>query len=581
MQPKATDSAAKAPDLPPSDDPAPGTVHVATEETGRTLLKKSTPNSPRWLRDPAQAFTQGNLYARLLGPRASWKSTPASLRLWFWLAPALTALLGGILRFVRLGQPESLVFDETYYVKDAYSYLQSGYERNWAEKANDLFNKGIFNGIQNTPEYVVHPPVGKWMIAFGMWLFGSDNTFGWRFSAALVGTISVFLVAMIAQKMFGSTILGAIAGLLFAVDGHAIVQSRTSLLDIFVMFWALVAFGAVLLDRDDGRRRLAKRLAKLAGADGLVPAKNLLYGPWLGIRCWRLAAGIALGLCIGTKWSGLYFLAAFGLMSVVWDMNARRIAGIKYWVSGSVIKDGVLAFVSMVPVAVLTYLATWTGWFLSKDAYDRNWAASNPSSTWGWVPDSLRSLWHYHDTAYNFHTGLGTDHPYKANAWSWFVMGRPTSFYSQYPVKGEGGCTADKCAAMVTSVGNPLIWWGGSLAILFLIGVWIAKRDWRAGAILVGFGAGYLPWLFFPTRTIFFFYAIAYEPFMILGITMVLGMVMGKLSDPPWRRQQGALFAGIFIVLAVVLSAYFYPIWTSELIPFEYWRDHMWLPSWI
>ena len=535
----------------------------------------------RWLRDPAWAFTQTALVSRLLGQRYSFRTTPPGLRLWFWLVPALTALIGGLLRFVRLGQPPSLVFDETYYVKDAYSYLQSGYERNWAEKANDLFNQGIFTSLETTAEYVVHPPVGKWMIAFGMWVFGPESTFGWRFTAALVGTLSIFLLAMIAQKMFQSTLLGGIAGLLFAVDGHAIVQSRTSLLDIFVMFFALLAFAAILMDRDDGRRRLAAKLASLTGADGRIPAKELVYGPWLGIRWWRLAAGVALGLCIGTKWSGLFFLAAFGLLSVLWDMSARRIAGIRYWVLGAVWKDGIVAFLSVVPVAALTYLASWSGWFMSKSAYDRNWGAENPAGVWGWIPESLRSLWHYHSTAYNFHTGLGSDHPYKANAWSWFVMGRPTSFFVKNFEDGDGGCAVDKCTAAVTSVGNPLIWWSGSLAILFLVGVWIAKRDWRAAAILAGFAAGFLPWIFYPLRTIFFFYAIAYEPFIILAIVLVLGMVLGKVGDPPWRRQQGAAFVAIFVVLAVALSAFFYPIWAAEMIPEDLWRLRMWLPSWI
>lgn len=535
------------------------------------------------MRDPAAAFTVPALLGRLIGARARWSTTPASLRLWFWLAPALTAVVGGFLRFVRLGDPHSLVFDETYYIKDAYSYLQSGYERNWAENANTLFNKGVFTALQGTPEYVVHPPVGKWMIAFGMWLFGPGSTFGWRFSAAAVGTISVFLLALIAQKMFRSTILGAVAGLLFAVDGHAIVQSRTSLLDIFVMFWALVAFGLLLMDRDDGRRRLARKLAASAArrGSGVVPARELLYGPWLGVRWWRLGAGVALGLCIGTKWSGLFFLFAFGLLTVIWDMSARRIAGIKFWVSGAFLKDGLFAFVCMVPVAGLTYLATWTGWFLSSDAYDRQWAATNPAGPWGWIPAPLRSLWAYHVSAYDFHTSLDADHPYKANAWSWFVMGRPTSFYADYPTNGQQGCTVDKCASMVTSLGNPAIWWGGSLALLFLIGLWIFRRDWRAGAILCGWAAGYIPWLLYPERTIFFFYAIAYEPYMILAVVMVLGMVLGKAGAPRWRRQQGALFVGLFLVLVVALSAYFYPLWTSELIPFQYWREHMWMPSWI
>ncbi|WP_026553826.1 phospholipid carrier-dependent glycosyltransferase [Arthrobacter sp. 35W] len=543
----------------------------------------SSAPATRWLQDPAAAFARSALLLRLLGPRTGWRDTPASLRLWFWLAPLLTAAIGGVLRFVRLGQPGSLVFDETYYVKDAYSYLQSGYERNWGEKANEKFVTGDFSALQNTAEYVVHPPVGKWMIAFGMWLFGPSSTFGWRFTAALVGTISVLLIALIAQKMFRSTLLGAMAGLLFAVDGHAIVQSRTSLLDIFVMFWALAAFGALLMDRDDGRRRLAVRLSALAArSTGGVPSRQaLLYGPWLGVRPWRLVAGVCLGLCIGTKWSGLFFLAAFGILTVLWDMSARRIAGIRHWMAAGAVKDGVFAFVSLVPVAAATYLATWTGWFLSSDGYDRKWAATNPGGIWSWIPDSLRSLWHYHSTAYNFHTGLGSDHPYKANAWSWFVMGRPTSFYTDYPKNGERGCTVDSCAAVVSSVGNPIIWWSAAAAILFLIGFWALRRDWRAGAILVGFAAGYLPWLLYPNRTIFFFYAIAYEPFLILAVVLVLGLVLGKSTDPPWRRQQGILWVGIFLVLVLVVSAYFYPIWTAELISYQDWKNHMWMPSWI
>ena len=92
--------------------------------------------------------------------------------------------MGGVLRFIRLDVPRSLVFDETYYVKDAYSLLVSGYERSWPDKANDSFIAGNPGVLLNTPEYVVHPPVGKWMIAAGMWLFGPDNPVGWRFGAA-------------------------------------------------------------------------------------------------------------------------------------------------------------------------------------------------------------------------------------------------------------------------------------------------------------------------------------------------------------------------------------------------------------
>ena len=130
---------------------------------------------------PAEANTPEALRERLIGGLQSWRDYPASLRLWYWLIPVLTAALGGVLRFVRLDTPRNLVFDETYYVKDAYSFLVSGYERSWPDRANDSFIAGNPGVLLNTPEYVVHPPVGKWMIAAGMWLFGADNPFGWRF----------------------------------------------------------------------------------------------------------------------------------------------------------------------------------------------------------------------------------------------------------------------------------------------------------------------------------------------------------------------------------------------------------------
>ncbi|MFN3925081.1 MAG: phospholipid carrier-dependent glycosyltransferase, partial [Pseudarthrobacter sp.] len=111
-------------------------------ETGRTAGSSGSSPSRPWVSRPADAFTVESLLVRLLGSARGWRDYPPSLRLWFLLVPVLTALTGGILRFVRLEAPPKLVFDETYYVKDAYSYLVSGYERGWPDKANDAFNAG-------------------------------------------------------------------------------------------------------------------------------------------------------------------------------------------------------------------------------------------------------------------------------------------------------------------------------------------------------------------------------------------------------------------------------------------------------
>lgn len=535
-----------------------------------------------WLRSPAEAFTEASLRLRLLGPQL-----PPGL--WMWLVPVITAVIGGLLRFVRLGEPDSLVFDETYYVKDAYSYLLSGYERSWPEKANDSFNAGTPQQPNAGPEYVVHPPLGKWMIAFGMLLFGPGSSFGWRFSAALAGTLSILMIALIAQKLFGSVTLGGLAGLLTAVDGHHLVHSRTALLDVFLMFWIVAAFGALLLDREYGRRRLAARLAALArrgGSSGDSPGgvphpARLLYGPYLGWRPWRIAAGVLLGLAVGTKWSALAFIAVFGIMTVLWDMNARRVAGIRHWAIGGALRDGVPAFLAMVPVAAAAYTATWTGWFLSADAYDRQWARTNPSGLWDWLPDSLRSLAEYHRSAYEFHQGLDSDHPYKSSAWTWLFMGRPTSFFYETPPQGTGSCDVSNCSSAVLVSGNPLIWWAAALSLLVALFYWIGRRDWRAGAVLSGIAAGYLPWFLYPDRTTFFFYAIAFEPFLILSLVYTLGLVLGRREDPPWRRRYGIAAVGAFTALVLLLSAFFLPIWTAEPIPYDLWRLRMWMPSWV
>jgi dolichyl-phosphate-mannose-protein mannosyltransferase len=552
------------------------------DETGGTAVGSGASPLRPWVSRPAEAFTLEALLARLVGNARGWRDYPPSLRLWFLLVPVLTAVTGGILRFVRLEAPPKLVFDETYYVKDAYSYLVSGYERGWPDKANDAFNAGNPGVLLDSPEYVVHPPVGKWMIAAGMGLFGPENPFGWRFAAALTGTLSILLLSLIALKLFRSLPLAGAAGLLLAVDGHHLVMSRTSLLDIFLMFWVLAAFGALVLDRDSGRRRLALRLARSAAANGGRPtAVQLLSGPWLGIRWWRVAAGVCLGLAVGTKWSGLFFLAGFGILTVLWDLNARRVAGIRGWISGGAIKDGVPAFLSMVPVAALVYAASWTGWFRSENAYFRSWAESNPSAQWGWLPDAVRSLAHYHREAYTFHQGLGSDHPYEASAWSWLVLGRPTSFFYETPPQGSPGCAVEKCTSAILSVGNPLIWWGAVISLVVLLFWWAGRRDWRAGAILAGVGAGYLPWFLYPERTMFYFYAVSFEPFLILALAYCLGLVLGRATDPPWRRRSGLYLVALFVAAAVLLSAFFYPVWAAETIPYDAWKVRMWMPSWI
>lgn len=500
-------------------------------------------------------------------------------QLWGWVGPLLVTALAGVLRFWNLDRPHQLVFDETYYVKQAYTLLQVGYERRWPEGADEQFTAGQTDVFLSEADFPVHPPVGKWMIAVGEWLFGVDSAWGWRFSAAVVGTLSVLLLARIARRLFNSTLVGVTAGLLLAVDGHHLVHSRTSLLDIFLSFWVLAAFGCLLLDRERSRVRLARLVART----GDVGRPRDGVGPGLGPRPWRIAAGVCLGLAVGTKWSGVFYLAAFGLMTVLWDVAARRATGARGW-PWALLRDGVPAFVSIVPVAALTYLGTWAGWFASDDAHLRQWGAANPDAGWGFLPEALRSLGKYHADILGFHTTLTSEHPYEAHPWSWLVQGRPTSFFYEGTERGEGGCTVASCSEAITSVGNPVVWWGGTAAVFVLLFAWLLRRDWRAGAILGGIAAGYLPWFYYAAaddRTMYSFYSVVFVPFVVLALTYCLGLVLGPRDAPAPRRFAGAFAAGTVVVAAVVLLAWFWPIHVAELIPYSQWRMRMWLASWI
>src|SRR5699024_10439433 len=177
-----------------------------------------------------------------------------------------------VLRLWGLGSVGELIFDETYYVKDGYTLTQEGVEMSWPDEHDRVFEAGDVDTYEDSGSDVVHPSLGKWVIGAGMTLLGADSPWGWRFSVDVVCSLS--------------------------------------LLDLPLTFFALAGFGALLIDRDRFRERLALETARLQTA-ARPPAPLGVSGGW---RPWRLLAGLLLGMACSVKWSGLYFLAVFGIM---------------------------------------------------------------------------------------------------------------------------------------------------------------------------------------------------------------------------------------------------------------------------
>src|SRR6201989_1109411 len=338
-----------------------------------------------------------------------------------WLGPLLATPVGAFLRFDRLRVPRALIFDETYYAKDAWSILNHGVELNLVGNANAIIQAGhtnIFapcNGTASCGEYVGEPEVGKLLMAEGEWMFGL-NSFGWRFASAVFGSLAILLICRIARRMTRSTLLGCIAGLLMSLDGLEFVLSRTGILDIFLMFFVLAAFGCILIDRDVSRARLAELVARNPGRPG---------GPRLGLRKWQLAAGVFLGLAVATKWNAAWYIIGFAALFLAWEIGARRTAGLKPFVRGG-LREARWLPVTFIAIPLGVYLASWSGWFATSTGYYRDYAQNHGVHTP--VISALYSLWEYHLQAITFGVGLSLSHPYQSQPWDWLVVTPPVAF---------------------------------------------------------------------------------------------------------------------------------------------------------
>ena len=491
--------------------------------------------------------------------RPLWRPIPGNALLG-WLGPLAVMAFGFAMRLHRLSVPPKTAFDEVYYSCDAHTLIRFGYEH-----AHRPDNVCIIDKVGD-PAYVVHPPLGKWLIGIGEKIFGYDPNggataaFGWRISACVFGALSILIVARMGRRLFRSTVLGCFAGGLLALDGLHFVQSRMAMLDIFLMFFVVAAAACLVADRDWGRRRLSERL----GADLSYP------GPKLGFRPWRLLTGVMLGCALGTKWSGVYYVPAFALVAFAWDVGARRAAGIPKPFRAAFRRDAwTSAVLILTLVPLVTYTATWTGWFVTDGGWRRT--CGDPRFADGCGP--IKGWIKYHKQVYDFHVKLDSNHSYESKPWGWLALARPVAYFYETPRPGT--------AQAVLGIGTPAIWWGSIVALGGCVWGWISRRDWRATFLLVAFAVGYVPWFWPSDRTEFLFYALPALPFMCLALAYCAGLALGREGDTQTRRQVGAVAVGTYALLVVLNFFYLYPILSAQIVPYETWHSRMWFSSWI
>lgn len=256
-------------------------------------------------------------------------------------------LLTTFLHFFRFDYPNAYVFDEVYHGFTAKEYAK-GEVKAWE--------------WWNTPPPGVayewtHPPLAKEIMAASLMLFKTEDPWGWRLPGVLLGVLSVYLVYLIAKKLFpnpqGENI-ALLSAFVFSLDGLLFVQSRTGMNDIYVVTFMLLS---ILL---------------------LLNKKYFL-------------SSILFGAALASKWSALYL---YGLIFLFCAYKARFRNFLWY-----VFVPPIIYLFSYLPFFIQGHnLETFKGLQQQMWWYHTNLKATHDyaSPWWSW-PFNFFPVWYYVD----------------------------------------------------------------------------------------------------------------------------------------------------------------------------------------
>lgn len=511
------------------------------------------------------------------------------------VAPAIV-LVAVVLTTFRLSTIGEIYFDEVFYVAEA---------------------RGLLDPDQAT-RVGRHPPVGTWLIAAGIALFG-DQPIGWRLPGALAGGLTVGLLYLLVERLTRGRGPALLAAALLAVDGVFLTQARIAMLDIYLVLFVVAGAWLVVVDR---QRRTAPRSDATPGGPGAL-----------------IGAGVMLGLAVATKWSGLIALATVVLLAIGWEWAAlrRRAAG-----RSASARAGVRVGIALGAVPVTVYALTWLPWMIDPIPPVPSPTAASPSADPVADEHRVRALVDHHRALIDFHLGLEPTHRYRSSSATWAVQSRPVLLtWERCDLDGfdraDQPCDQTGVGRRILGVGNPALWWTGLLSLPILAGA-AARRDWRAVTVLALVLGQYLPWLV-SGRLVFSFYALVLAPFvaagvalatelidaprrwrgqlvgvgvgalvgialamltgvaagsrpsletgvlLLVGATMVgaaLGAVRDHRGEPaaPSDRSLGAVVRAVILVAAVGLAAYFGPLWFGSELELDAIRHRLWFAGW-
>ncbi len=409
-------------------------------------------------------------------------------------------------------------FDEIYHARTAYEMIHHLY------------------CYENT-----HPPLGKAIMAVGILIFGMCP-FGWRFMGTLFGVLMIPIIYNFAKKFFGETWICIVTTLLFTFDFMHFVQTRIATIDVFVTLFIMLSYYFMYC------------YTKLNFYD--TPLKKTFIP--LGL------CGIAMGLSWASKWTGIYSSAGLCVIFFIqmykrfreYQYANKNIDGSTDGISHKYISDNFVKMfmktigfccIFFVVIPVIIYTLSYIPF---SDGTDRTF---------------ITKVIEAQKTMFNYHSALSDTHPYSSKWYQWPIMYKPMWYYS--------GITADNLREGISAFGNPLVWWAGIPAFVYMLYLIYKDRDKKAIFLTLGYLSQYAPWLMV-TRTVFIYHYFPSVPF----VTVMLGYSFYKIVQKNPQRKKCVF---VYTVAAIVLFAMFYPVLSGYPITISYANILKWFDSWV
>jgi dolichyl-phosphate-mannose-protein mannosyltransferase len=389
-------------------------------------------------------------------------------------------------------------FDEIYYVRTAENYLKLQQPYEWT-----------------------HPPLGKFIIASGILVFGY-NPFGWRIMGVVFATLMITLIYILGKELFGTWIGAFASAFLLTFDFMVFTMGRMATVDTYVVFFSL-----------------ASQLFFL------IYVKNVLKNGWKTSVLPLLLAVLFFALGFSTKWLVLY--GFLGQLAILLALRLKEVIKLKDGLSAKISAFFNRPFFQLyffLLLAILVYFLTY-------------------------IPDmlagrSLVDVLQLQGSMYIYHSTLNATHPFASSWWTWPLMLRPLWLYASY--------LPANIVSTIVLMGNPAVWWVGFAFLILAVEEAVRSKDFACIFITVLFFFQWLPYVFI-SRITFIYHFYVNVPFLCLATAYFLNKY--------WSRKWGKATALAYFAGVVVLFWLFYPAISGTPTPTSSIDSLKWLGSWV